>query len=175
MTKPNQSTINRRTLLQWGSIITIAIGTATSIEVYSWWDTDPETPFQTLNQQEASVVRAVAGAAFPTGESIQLDGMDANLDYFFDELLLAMSNENRTLLKLLLETIDHITFPTESKYFSEMTIVNQQQYLHTWLNHDNHLVRGAMQSLIVLLGMGYTAHPTASGSLSKLFRCGFGQ
>ena len=164
--------LTRKKFLQWSSVLTLAVGTAASIEVHSWWDTDPETPFQTLNQQEASVVRAVAGAAFPTGETIQLDGSDANLDRFFDELLMAMTSENRTLLKLLLEAIDHITLPTEASHFSILDTSVQQEYLHTWLNHNNHLIRGAFTLLVLEWGH---AHPTASVPLSKLFRCGFGQ
>ena len=168
-------TVSRRRFIQWSSSLTIAIGAISSIEVISWWDTNPDEPYHTLNTQEAMVVRAVSGAAFPTGDSIQLDGGDANLDRFFDELLRAMTRENRVLLKLLLETVDHSTLPTEANHFSKLDASTQQQYLHTWLNHNNPLLRGAVQSLIVLLGMGYTSHPTASKPLSKYFRCGFGQ
>ena len=71
-----------------------------------------------------------------------------------------MSTENRTLLKLLLEAIDRATLPTHATYFTNLSLSDRQDCIQQWLQNPSHLIRGAIQSLIVLLGMGYTAHPS---------------
>ena len=167
-------TITRRQLLKWTAALGVASSVAVGVNVSSWWNSDPEAPYENLNLLEASVVNSVSGAAFPTGATIVLNGENAELDRFFDNLLSSMSSENRTLLKLLLEAVDRATLPTYGTYYTELSLSERQQSLQTWLHHPSHLVRGAVQSLIVLLGMGYTAHPIASTHLSKYFRCGFG-
>ena len=167
-------TITRRQLLQWTATLGLASSIATGVSVTQWWNTESQVPYTNLNLLEADVVNAVSGAAFPTGETIVLDGEHANLDRFFDSILSSMSEQNRTLLKLLLEFIDRATLPTHATYFTNLSLKDRQTCIHNWLQNPNHLVRGATQSLIVLLGMGYTAHPTASERLARYFRCGFG-
>ena len=167
-------TITRRQLLQWTATLGIAGTVAVGISITSWWNTDPDSPYSNLNLLEGRVVNMVAGAAFPSGTTIELDGEQANLDRFFDTVLSSMSDENRTLLKLLLESIDRATLPTHATYFTNLPLEDRQACIHSWLHNPSHLIRGAIQSLIVLLGMGYTAHPVASAHLSQYFRCGFG-
>ena len=167
-------TITRRQLLQWTTVLSLASAVAVGINVSTWWNTDPEAPYVNLNLLEANVINAVSGAAFPTGSTINLNGEQAGLDRFFDELLSSMPSENRTLLKLLLEAIDRATIPTHAVHFTALTLENRQRCLQQWLHNPSHLIRGAVQSLIVLLGMGYTSHPIASEHLSQYFRCGFG-
>lgn len=166
--------LTRRKLIQWSGVLGLASAAAVGINVASWWDTAADAPYVNLNDLEGQVVNAVSGAAFPAGEAIDLDGETANLDRFFDEILSSMSSQNRTLLKLLLETIDRSTLPTHMNHFSDLPVKDRQECIESWLQNPNHLVRGAIQSLIVLLGMGYTAHPSASTTLSRYFRCGFG-
>lgn len=167
-------TITRRQLLQWTAALSVASSVAVGINVSSWWNTEPEHPYENLNLIESAVVNSVSGAAFPTGNTIELNGEDAGLDRFFDELLSSMSSENKSLLKLLLEAIDRATLPTHGTYFTDLSLRERQHCIQQWLDHPSHLIRGAIQSLIVLLGMGYTAHPVASTHLSQYFRCGFG-
>ena len=167
-------TITRRQLLQWTAAIGVASSVAVGINVSSWWNTAPEAPYENLNLLESAVVKSVSGAAFPAGSTIELNGENAGLVRFFDNLLSSMSSENCSLLKLLLEAIDRATLPTHGTYFTKLSLGERQHCIQQWLHHPSHLVRGAVQSLVVLLGMGYTAHPVASTHLSKFFRCGFG-
>lgn len=167
-------TITRRQLLQWTAALGLAGSVATGISISNWWETDPDAPYINLNLLEANVVNAVSGAAFPTGPTIELDGEKAGLDRFFDGVLSSMSTENRKLLKLLLEAVDRATLPTHATYFTNLPLGDRQRCVEQWLDSPSHLIRGAIQSLIVLLGMGYTAHPVASEHLSRYFRCGFG-
>lgn len=166
--------MTRRQLLRWTTTLGIASTVVGSIQLYSWWDTDPEAPFVNLNTLEASVVRAVGRGSFPSGETIDLDGGEANLDRFFDTLLTSMTDENRVLLKLLLEAVERTSLVSHGSFFTSLSPTEQQHCIETWLGSSNTLFRGAIQSLVVLLGIGYTAHPTASTHLSKYFRCGFG-
>ena len=161
-------------MLQWTSALGIAGSVAVGISITNWWNAEPNLPYHNLNLLEGNVVNMIAGAAFPSGATIDLDGELANLDIFFDTVLSSMSEENRTLLKLLLEVIDRATLPTHGTYFSNLPLDVRQSCINRWLQNPSHLIRGAIQSLIVLLGMGYTAHPAASKHLSQYFRCGFG-
>ena len=166
--------LSRRQLIKWGAALGVASTVVASVNIIMWWDTAPDAPFTNLNEIEAQVVNSVAGAAFPSGSTIALDGSAANLDRFFDTLLSSMTTENRKLLKLLLEALQHATLPTHGALFTSLSQSERTQCIQEWLQHGNHLLRGAIQSLVVLLGMGYTAHPTASNHLSRYFRCGFG-
>ena len=167
-------TITRRQLVKWTGSLALASSVAVGVTITNWWDTDPDSPYYNLNLLEGNVVNMVAGAAFPSGSTIELDGEQANLDRFFDTVLTSMSDENRALLKMLLEFIDRATLPTHGTHFSKLSLESRQNCIHSWLHNPSHLIRGAIQSLIVLLGMGYTAHPVATTHLSQYFRCGFG-
>ena len=166
--------ISRRQLLALGTATSTAVGLLGAGTIWSWWDTDPSDSYKSLNDEEAKMIQCIAAAAFPAGDTIPLDGKEAKLDYFFDDLLLSMTNTNRKLLKLLLHAVDKITIPSHLSAFSDLDPITHRQLLADWLAHDNHLFRGAIQSLVILLGMGYTNHPKASKVLSQYFRCGFG-
>ena len=166
--------LNRRQFIKIGAALTVALSGAAALELSTWWDAPADAPFSLLNSTEAITVNAIGGAAFPSGEIIALNGSDASLDRFFDHVLIAMTQEKQHLLKLLLETIEHFPLVTHGQYFSKLQVSDQQHLIEGWLQSDHHLLRGAIQSLIILLSMGYTAHPTASKKLSSYFRCGFG-
>ena len=166
--------MTRRQLLRWTTTLGLASTVVGTIQLYRWWDTDPDTPFANLNTLEASVVRAVGRGAFPSGDTIALNGEEASLDRFFDTLLTSMTDENRVLLKLLLEAVERTSLLSHGTFFTSLSSIEQQQCIESWLDSSNALFRGAIQSLVVLLGMGYTAHPKASAHLSRYFRCGFG-
>lgn len=167
--------LSRRQLLKISLLGSTAIALTGGGLVWSWWDTPPDTPYQLLNSEEAQMVQALSEAAFPAGKTIDLAGKDAKLDYFFDKLLFGMTRENQKLLKLLLHALNHLAVPSQGKYFLNCSETTQRQLVENWLNDDSYLFRSAMQSVIVLLSMGYTSHPKASKLLGQYFRCGFGQ
>ena len=166
--------LTRRQFIKITTALSLMTAGGVGIEVSTWWDTPASEPFQHLNHTEAKVVNAIGGAAFPGGDVLSLSGDTAILDRFFDAVLNAMTAQNRNLLKLLLEAIEHYTVVSHGTYFSNLETLERQTLIEQWLKHDNHLFRGAIQSVIVLLGMGYTAHPEASKHLTQFFRCGFG-
>jgi hypothetical protein len=142
--------------------------------VYQWWDTDPEEPFTSLNRKEARLIQLIAKAAFPSGTQSKLDGAQAQLDRFFDLFLGQLEKQNQTLLKLLIQATDRITIPFYGSYFSNLTEKQQQSCIEDLLNSEQHLLRSAYQSLIAILGMGYTTHPQIAALISPLHRCGYG-
>ena len=170
----NSPVINRRQLLLCSTIVAGGAAITAGLFVYSWWDTPPEEPYQALNIKEAKLVSLLSSAVFPGGDTLSFDGAQAQLDRFFDLFLTHMNAENRTLLKLLLQATDRISLPSQGTLFSNLSHAEQQLCIENMLNHDHHLIRSAYQSLIAILGMGYTTHPTITSIISPLHRCGYG-
>ena len=166
--------ITRRHFIALGAATAVSATLVGSATLVSWWDTLPDAPYHALNSHEANVLRHFAKAAFPSGDAIPMDGSEAQLDRFFDTILMSMTDQNRKLLKLLIQAIDKFPVPLHFASFSTMPTPDQRELITNWLAHDNHLFRGAITSLVLLLGMGYTSHPTASKVLESSFRCGFG-
>jgi hypothetical protein len=143
--------------------------------LYFWWDAPPSSPFSRLAEREGAFLTALSSAAFPAGEEIDLDGGAARLDRFFDELLKSMPEDNVRLIKLLLQGLDRATMPFYGASFHSLSSQERQEQLSSWLSSDQHLLRSAVQSMVILLGMGYTTHPKVSPLLAVHHRCGFGQ
>lgn len=166
--------IPRRKLLLYASAALGSATIASSIVVSQWWNTAPQEPYTHLNRDEANLTLLIAKAAFPAGEHHHIDGQQASLDRFFDQFLGHLQPQNRSLLKLLLQATDRISLPFYGQYFSNLSSDEQQSCLEGLLNHQQHLVRSAYQSLIAILGMGYSTHPEMAEKLSRLHRCGYG-
>lgn len=167
--------LTRRQLLKISLIGTTAVALTGGGVVWSWWATPPDTPYKVLNDDEVNMVLALSQASFPSGNEIALAGKDAGIDYFFDQLLFGLGDENQKLLKLLLQALNRLPLLSKGCYFTSCSEMEQQVLVEAWLKDNNYLFRSAMQSIIVLLSMGYTSHPTASKVLGQYFRCGFGQ
>ena len=73
----------------------------------SWWKAKPDQPYSLLTREEAKTIIAMAEAVFPGGKASPLDGGEANIDRFMDELLLTMGELNASLLRLLINAIDN--------------------------------------------------------------------
>ena len=123
------------------------------------------------------MIKQLAIAAFPL-DTKQLqqrpNPAEAKLDRFFDQLLFSMTEQNRDLLKLLLHGLDAAPFIKYGNHFTDLEQSESENQLQRWLLSNNHLLRGAVTSLVTLLGMGYCSHPMSSNTLSKLHQCGFG-
>jgi hypothetical protein len=166
--------LSRRHLLSLIALSSAAIPLATGIKLYSWFNVPAETPYQHFSAKEAEQIRLISGALYPGGKTLALDGEEAHLDRFLDELLSQLGEQEQLLIKFLLQGIEPLSFPAYGKSFSELSKRERQDFLQSWLHHDNHLVRSALLSIVTLLGMGYTTHPEAAPFLSSYHRCGFG-
>ena len=145
--------------------------------IASWWKVPADEPFLCLSTSESRVINQLAIAAFPL-DANQInqrpDPAEAKLDRFFDQLLFSMTEQNRDLLKLLLHALDTAPLLKRGRHFKALDQSESENQLQRWLLSSNHLLRGAVTSLVTLLGMGYCSHPTSSNTLSKLHTCGFG-
>ena len=166
--------INRRQLLLYTTIVAGGAAITAGLTVYSWWDTPPEQPYTLLNQKEAHMVSLIACAAFPKGKAMSLDCAEAQMDRFFDLFLSNLTAEKSSLLKLLLQATERVSILSHGAYFSNLSYQQQQSCIENLLEHDQHLVRSAYQSLIAILGMGYTTHPKVVYIIAPLHRCGYG-
>ena len=141
---------------------------------YRWWDQPPDAPLEALSTQEAQIVRAIAGTAYPRTAAIPLDGSEAHLDRFFDATLSHMPESPRRLLKLLLHGLDGGTVLTHGSTFTELSPSERSEVLQGWTQHDLAELRNAAQSLVLLLGMGWTIHPEVAPTMQRLHSCGYG-
>ena len=166
--------IPRRKLLLYAGAALGSATIASSIVVGQWWNTTPQEPYMHLNKKEASITLLIAKAAFPAGKNHNINGAQARLDRFFDQFLEHLQVQNRTLLKLLIQATDRVSIPLYGQYFSNLSSNDQQSCIEYLINHQQHLIRSAYQSLIAILGMGYSTHPGMAEKLSRLHRCGYG-
>ena len=140
-----------------------------------WWDRPPGEGFAHLAEEEADFVRVLAGAAFPAGDVIDLSGEDADLDRFFDAMLAGMPALTGNLLKLLIEALQHAPVPVRGSRFTALSAETQQAQVVDWLASSRAEIRSGVQSLVVLLAMGYTTHPDVAPLMSTWHGCGYGR
>jgi hypothetical protein len=167
--------ITRRHLLAASAAIAAAAATCTGGIGLRWWDAAPGVERVNLADEEAALVRALSGAAFPAGAVIGLSGADADLDRFFDAMLSGMPKLTGDLLKLLAQALDHLPLATRGARFTALSLPDQQAQLEAWLSSDQAELRSAVQSIVILLAMGYTTHPEIAPMMSAWHGCGYGR
>ena len=166
--------ISRRQLLALGTATAAAGALTAGGTVFRWWDQPPAASFQALSTPEAAFVRAWAGAAFPSGDTLAIDGGTAGLDHFFDTTLTHLPATQRKLIKLLLHALDTGSIAFAGHSFSQLSPAQARTVFHQLSDHDIAEVRGAASSLTVLLGMGYSTHPEVAPVMARWHRCGYG-
>jgi hypothetical protein len=162
--------LTRRHLLALASLSALAAGAGLRAE---WWRTPAAAGFTHLDADEAALLRALAGAAWPAVDGLP-GGGEIGLDHFLDGLLGAMPDTPRDLMRALMHAVDGGPYPTRLSDFAGLPLAARQEVLAGWLAHPLLEVRSALQSLVVLLGMGWSAHPAVSARLSRLSACGLG-
>ncbi len=166
--------IARRHLLALGAATAAVSVMGAGAGVASWWRQPADAPFSVLSADEAQFVRAWSGAAFPGGATLATDGATANLDRFFDGVLAHVPDTQQHLLRLLLHALDNGAIVWSGSRFTSLSSNDARTVFHTLLAHDIAEVRGAAQSLTVLLGMGYSTHPDVAPVMARWHRCGYG-
>ena len=86
-----------------------------------------------------------------------------------------MPETQAKLLKLLINALNTAPYLNLNSAFLKQSAEQQSQQLQTWLNHSNHLIRNAVTSLTILIGMGYTSHPRVSSFFARYHQCGYGE
>ncbi len=166
--------ITRRHLLALGAATAAASVLGVGATAAHWWNQPPHTGFKQLSSREAEVVRAWAAAAFPGGEAVALDGGQAGLDHFFDGVLSHTPATQRKLLKVLLHAVNTGAVALCGARLTSLSGPDARTVFHRLSAHDVAEVRGAMSSLTVLLGMGYSTHPEVAPIMARWHRCGYG-
>jgi len=167
--------ISRRHLLALsaGSAAAGAIG-AGGLAI-SWWDQPADKPYRSLSSDEGAFVRAWAGVAFPATPLSPIAGDEAQLDRFFDEMLLVMPADTAKLLRVLLHSLNTLPLATRWGRFTDLEPNTQKRLFEEWTHSDVSLFRSATQSLVLLLGMGWSTHPSVAPTMQKLHSCGYGR
>ncbi|MFT6374818.1 MAG: hypothetical protein ACJARS_001466, partial [bacterium] len=102
-----------------------------------------------------------------------LSGADADLGTWFDELLTQMAPNQATLLKLFVQILDDVPLVTDASTFRGLSLARRIELLSDWLDSSNALFRAGVSAVVVLIGMGWTTHPTVAAVLAPRFRCGW--
>lgn len=166
--------VTRRQVIALGAATAAAGALSGGGTVASWWNQAPTSPYLALSGSEAHFVRAWSAAAFPGGATLALDGGDASLDRFFDEVLTHLPGIQMSLLKLLMHALDSGSIAFAGQRFTQLPPQRAREVFHQVFAHDVAEVRGAAQSLTVLLGMGYSTHPEVAPTMARWHRCGYG-
>ena len=167
--------VTRRHLLAASAGLAAAAAVCAGGIGLQWWDQPPGAGLAHLSADEAEFVRAISGAAFPSGDVIALSGADADLDRFFDAMLSGMPTLTGDLLKLLIQALENLSVVLAGGRFTTLSLAKQQSLVEGWLANDQSELRSAVQSLVVLLSMGYTTHPEIAPLMSSWHRCGYGR
>lgn len=161
--------ITRRHVLAIGAAFAAASAVGVAGVGLSWWDQPADADYRTLSGEEAALLRAYAEALYPGGGEPELSGLEANLDRFVDEVLSHMPEFSAKGTKLLCHAVEAL-----GGGFTAKPLHERQALVLEWLQHPIAEVRSVAQSLVLLLGMGYTTHPAAVDYFSAMTRCGYG-
>ena len=167
--------LNRRQVLALTGLGAAAAGIGASIVGVSWWNRTPGAEYIHIDQDEATFLRAFAGAAWPSTDSIPHGGSELNLDHFFDETLGHLGEEPRNQIRLLLHAIESATLTTHLNFFSALPQQERQILVQDWLDHLIPEVRHATQALCILTGSGYSTHPDVAPFFEAMHGCGYGR
>ena len=167
--------ITRRHLLALSAGTTAAAALMAGGVATQWWDHPPDAPLSVLKTEEARFLRAWAGTAYPATPDIPLKSAQAGLDRFFDDMLQTMPEDSAKLLRLLFNALDALTLPTDGTAFSLLPPARQSEVFEAWIHSDVDPFRSATQSLVLLVGMGWSTHPEVAPHMLKLHSCGYGR
>jgi hypothetical protein len=167
--------LTRRRVLVAGATAVAAGAAAVGGVAVRWWDRPAGEGYRFLATEEAAFLRALAGAAFPPGDVVAVDGGEAGLDHFVDELLMALPETPRALVRTLFHALDAWPLPGRLSSFSALPRAERTRVLEAWLGHDVAAVRSAAQGTVFLVGMGYTSHPDVAPLLARWHGCGYGR
>ena len=166
--------ITRRHLLALSAGTAAAGALGTAAIGLKWWNQAPSAPYSVLTQTEADFVIAWSGIAFPHTEATPLSGDSAGLDRFFDGVLMRMPGTTASMLRMLLNGLNTASIATHGAPFTSLAKSAQTECFESWTHSNLAPLRSATQGLVLLLGMGWSTHPTVSPTFSKMHQCGYG-
>lgn len=152
-----------------------AVGAGSAVLVHRWYDRERGQGYTNLSLEEAAVLRAFAGAIWPITAHTEISGEDANLDHFFDEIIGVWPETTRDMMRVLINALDDLSALEAGAGLPALDPLARTALLMGW--HDSEIpeLRSAVQSLVVLLGQGWSTHPDLKGPVRGLYKCGYGR
>jgi hypothetical protein len=167
--------LSRRTLLRTAAALSGAVAIAGGATVVHWWDQAATPGWRSLSDDERRFLDALADTIFPPGGEPPLGGAESGATKVFDEIVGAMPETQANTLKIFLHSLNASTRPTHFAAFDALSPEERSEALLDWENHPVSAWRTAVQSLKILLGVGYTSHPEVASILSPYFLLGYGR
>jgi hypothetical protein len=166
--------VNRRQILALSATAAAVAMVGSGAALKAWWERAPGRGYRVIDDAEGAIVQALAGAAFPAGGEIDVDGSAMGLDHFFDELLGHMESTAAHELRILLRVLDAGPLLSHRSTFRALGAADRRAVLDAWLDDDLLEVRSASMGVLVLLGSGWALHPRVSAVFARWHQCGFG-
>ncbi len=166
--------ITRRHVLALGAAVSAAGGIGVGVLYTRWWDRPVGDDYRFLSNEEGAFLEAFADTAYPAGGLPSVSGGELALSHFLDELAGAMEPMSRTLIRALFHLMDDWPLPARSARFAELDPEARRAVFEVWMRHDLAEIRNAFQSIVLLLGMGYTTHPRTVDWFRQLYPCTYG-
>jgi hypothetical protein len=169
----------RRQVLALSTLVTAGAVVAGGGTLVSWWDQPVGAGYDHLSEDEAAFVRALAGAIYPSTATLSLGGEEAQLDHFLDQSMGLLDELPRNGMRVLMHGLQ--SWPRvdpklqKGAAFANLDLAARMDLVDRWLGSDSSLLRQAVQSLVVLMGMGYTSHPAVSDHFAQWHGCGYGR
>lgn len=163
----------RRQALAASAAAAAAASGAGAVHLAGWWLGEPEGDYLFLAPDEVALADALAEALFPPGGHPALSGKDAGLARYLDGILAVMDPPTNEALRILLHALDDWAVLSSGSGYSKLDLEERTANLQRWLNHEQHLVRGAVTGLTIFLSMGYCGHPDVKAAAGWVFPCGF--
>ena len=167
--------LTRRQILVATSAAAVLGGLTAGGTAVHWWDQPAGQQLAALSEDEARFARALADTFFPPGGQPTIGGAESGAVEGFDALLLAMEEDNRNILKIFLHTLDASTIATRCASFTKLSLEQRAEVLTSWKNHPITVWRIAIESLQILLGIGFTTHPDVAALIQPSFGVGYGR
>ena len=166
--------ITRRHVLALGAAIGAAGGVGVGALYSRWWDQPVGEGYVHLSLEEGAFLEAFAETAYPPGGTPAVSGGELGLSHFLDELAGAMEPTARTLIRALFHLMDDWPLPARGARFTDLDQAQRTEVFGVWMHHELSEIRNAFQSIVLLLGMGYTTHPRTVGWFRQLYACAYG-
>lgn len=164
--------VTRRQLLAATAALAASAAIGAGAVGLHWYDQPADAGFVWLSEDEAAFVRAFAEGLYPAGGEPALGGGEAQLDHFIDAVIESMPAFQQQGLKLLFHALDSLALSSEGATFTALAAARREALILEWLQHPLAEVRSGVQSVVLLLGMGYTTHPQTVQHFSSISRCG---
>lgn len=169
--------MDRRTFLKVGgcSTLGLALGGLAYRVGGVWWDQTSAAELRVLSDDEAEIFGAIADTMFP-GEDFP-GGMPSatqtGIVEFFDGYLASIDEMTSKLLRLLLHAIDDgaILADFGATRFRYRPQAEREEILEAWGRSWFSARRGAYNSVMMLMAMGYTEHPDVIAAAGFDYTC----